>query len=71
MVRKVLTILLIAGLIGVFGGCFLEKTSIVKINSELEEVEVFIRNLSKDKKSEWIDLVKLQLKPNLKKENMR
>ncbi|HQJ56815.1 MAG TPA: PEGA domain-containing protein [Caldisericia bacterium] len=67
MVRKVLTILLIAGLIGVFGGCFLEKTSIVKINSELEEVEVFIRNLSKDKKSEWIDLGKTPIETKFEK----
>ncbi len=67
MVRKVLTILLIAGLIGVFGGCFLKKTSIVKINSEPEEVEVFVRNLSEDKNSEWIDLGKTPIETEIEK----
>ncbi|HRT37763.1 MAG TPA: hypothetical protein P5090_05795 [Caldisericia bacterium] len=63
--RKILVTLLIIELIGVCGSYFLKRTSIVKINSEIEEVEVFIKSLSKNKESEWINLGKTPIEAEI------
>jgi len=56
---------LIIELIGVCVSYFLKRTSIVKINSEPEEVEVFIKSLSKNKESEWINLGKTPIEAEI------
>jgi len=56
---------LIIELIGVCVSYFLKRTSIVKINSEIEEVEVFIKSLSKNKESEWINLGKTPIEAEI------
>ncbi len=58
---------MIIELIGVSGSYFLKRTSIVKINSEPEEVEVFIKSLSKNKESEWINLGKTSIEAEIEK----
>lgn len=63
--RKILVTLLIIELIGVCGSCFLKRTSIIKINSEIEEVEVFIKSLSENKESEWINLGKTPIEAEI------
>ncbi|HOL83440.1 MAG TPA: hypothetical protein PLK48_05495 [Caldisericia bacterium] len=63
--RKILVTLLIIELIGVCVSYFLKRTSIVKINSEIEEVEVFIKSLSKNKESEWINLGKTPIEAEI------
>jgi len=65
--RKILVTLLIIELIGVCVSYFLKRTSIVKINSEIEEVEVFIKSLSKNKESEWINLGKTSIEAEIEK----
>ncbi|HON82645.1 MAG TPA: hypothetical protein PLI22_00740 [Caldisericia bacterium] len=56
---------MIIELIGVCVSYFLKRTSIVKINSEIEEVEVFIKSLSKNKESEWINLGKTPIEAEI------
>ena len=63
--RKILVTLLIIELIGVCVSYFLKRTSIVKINSEIEEVEVFIKSLSENKESEWINLGKTPIEAEI------
>ncbi len=67
MKNKTFLSLLIIFLIIINNGCFLKKSVVVKIISEPDGAEVFIKSLSKYKDSDWINLGKTPIDAEIEK----